>query len=276
MLIKSNIMKDVVRPIGLAWLAIGCGSILVMIIEKLLGIDISKILASGLTFVIAAFVAFIVFPGKIRLPFGDVSLSAYLRGVGLYLPRYAWKHVLLGFALAICTLSGILIGSLLTGRYEFDPSTLDIAQIVFSVNPALWEEFFFRGVIMFILMRATGSVRKAAMIQIVLFGLTHVRGFDIRAWVDVISVTILAVGFTYAAFKTRTLVTGIVFHFVHDAFLFVPQVPGSDYTGVMENVAFYASLWLMAGVGCLVIKLASDNLGVKANEELYALERVKT
>jgi membrane protease YdiL (CAAX protease family) len=275
MFAKNNLMKDVVRPIGLAWVAIGFGSLLVLLIEALLDLEVSKVLASSLTFVFAAFAAFFVFPGKLKVPFGDVGLSAYLRGLGFYLPRQTWKHVLLGILLAVCTLLGMLVGSLLSGRYEFDPSTIDISHMIFSVNPALWEEFFYRGVIMIVLLKATRSLRKAALIQIVLFGLSHVKGLDLWSLVDVVSVTIIGVVFTYSAYKTRTLVVGILFHFIHDAFLFVPQLPGAEYIGVMENAVFLASLWLMVGVDLGLIKLFSDSLGVKADAELYTLDLVQ-
>jgi membrane protease YdiL (CAAX protease family) len=166
----------------------------------------------------------------------------------------------------------MLIGSLLTGRYVLDWSTVNLTQILFSINPGIWEEFFFRGVIMLSLLGITGSVKKAAFIQIVLFGLTHIKGTDL--WVDVISVMVIAIGFTYTAWKTRTLVAGIVFHFLHDAFLFLPQVPGAEYIGVLENVAYFGSLWVMVGVGCMLTKFSSDRLGVKADEELYTLDVV--
>jgi len=74
----------------------------------------------------------------------------------------------------------------------------------------------------------------------VLFGLLHIRGFGLWAWVDVISVMILAIAFTYTAYKTRTLVAAIVFHFLHDTFLFLPQVPGGGSIGVFENITFSA------------------------------------
>ena len=118
------------------------------------------------------------------------------------------------------------------------------------------------------------SPKRAAILQIVIFGLTHIKGTDLWSWVDVISVMVIAVGFTYTAYKTRTLVAGIVFHFLHDAFLFLPQVPGSEYIGVLENVAHFGSLWVMVGVGCILTKFSSDRLGVKADEELYRLEVV--
>lgn len=78
----------------------------------------------------------------------------------------------------------------------------------------------------------------------------------------------------YAAYKTRSLVAGIVFHYLHDAFLFFVQPPESAYTGVVDQVLFYALLWSMVGLGCLFTKLATERLGVRASTDLYAPERV--
>jgi membrane protease YdiL (CAAX protease family) len=276
MISKSDLMKDVVRPIALSWVFVSFGSLVALILEMFLDLEVPTLYASGITFVFAAFAAFYLFPRKLKAPFGDMDLSEYLHRLGFYLPKNAWKHILLGAILALCTLSGMLIGSLLTGRYVLDWSTVNLTQILFSINPGIWEEFFFRGVILLILLGITGSVKTAAILQIVLFGLTHIKGMDLLAWVDVISVTVIAVGFTYTAYKTRTLVAGIVFHFLHDAFLFLPQVPGAEYIGVLENVAHFGLLWVMVGVGCMLTKFSSDRLGVKAEEELYSLEQVSS
>ena len=267
---NNGIMKNTVRPIGLAILAIVLGQILVMLAEMFLDMSITKIQASIITFVIAALFAFVVFPRSLKLPFGDVGLSIYLRKLGFYWPRNVWKHVLLGMLLAACTLTGIWIASLLSGRYVLDWSTVNLSHTIFSINPVVWEEFFYRGIIMIVLISATRSIKRAAWIQILLFSLAHIKGFDLWAWVDVLSVFFLAIAFTYAANKTRTLLVGMVFHFLHDAFLFLPQV---DYQGVLENVTFYACLWAMVGVVCLIIKIASERLGVQADEELYTLEQ---
>ncbi len=268
---KSRFMMDTVRPIALAFVAVAFGSVVALALEVFLGLEVPRLHASGITFLFAALVAFYLFPRRLKLPFGDVGLSEYLRRLGFYLPQSAWKHVLLGGLLAVCTLSGMLIGSLLSGRYQLDWSTVNVVQTVFSINPGLWEEFFFRGVVMFLLLRATRSLRRAVLIQIVLFGLAHIKGVDLWAWIDVISVMIIAVAFTYTAYKTRTLLAGIVFHFLHDVLLFLPQLPGGEYVGIVENAAFYASLWTMVGVACALVRLSADRLGVKAVAELYAI-----
>lgn len=274
MVAAGKFMRDIVRPIAIAFVSISFGSLLALLLKAFLNIEMSIFVMSAITFLFAAFSAFYLFPSALRLPFRDVALPEYLHRLGFYLPQNSWKHILLGGLLAVCTISGMLIGSLLTGRYELDWSTVSFSHLIFSINPALWEEYFFRGIIMFVLLIATRSIKRAALLQIVLFGLTHIKGFDLWAWIDVISVMFLAVAFTYAAYKTRTFVAGIVFHFLHDVFLFLPQVPGGEYIGVFENILFYASLWLMVGVACVLIKYSSDSLGVKADQELYTLEKL--
>lgn len=276
MVTTRNFMREKVGPIALACVSPVIGTLPGYFLELFLDIEIPNLYTIVITFSFAAFSAFFLFPKKLRLPFRDVSITEYRHRLGFYMPHKAWKHVLLGCVLAVCTLSGMLIGSLLIGRYKLDWSTVDISHLIFSINPGLWEEFFYRGVVMFLLMRATGSVKRAALIQIVLFGLFHVKGFGLWAWVDVVSVMILAIAFTFTAYKTQTLVASIVFHFLHDAFLFLPQVPGGAYVGVFENIAFFASLWLMVGVACVITLLSSDFLGVKAEEELYTLESVQS
>jgi membrane protease YdiL (CAAX protease family) len=268
---RSSFMRDIVRPIALAWVAIGSGGLVGLILEMTVDIQLSKLTTSLITFVIAAFFAFVFFPKILKQPFETSRLSFYLRQLGFFFPEGAWKHILLGVILAACTLSGMLIGSLLTGRYEFDRNTINATQIIFSINPGIWEEFFYRGVIMFLFLRATQSLKRAAVLQIILFGVTHIKGVDIWSWVDVISVMVLAVALTYATYKTRTLIAGIALHFVHDALLFVPQVPGADYIGLAENAAFFGCLWVMVILSLLLIKVASEKLGVIADDQLYSL-----
>ena len=80
---------------------------------------------------------------------------------------------------------------------------------------------------------------------------------------------VLAVGYTFAAYQTRVLVAGIVFHYFHDALLLFVQVPGGIYWGTVENAIFYGLLWLMVGVGCGITWLAANKFGARAPDELY-------
>ena len=266
---SNSLRRDLVRPIAVALIFVSPGFLLRFLLNMALDVEIPVLFASVLNFGLAAIGAFVVFPKGIKQPFGEVSLAEYTHRLGFYLPTKVWKHIALGVVLALCTLGGMLAGSLLTGRYVLDWRVISLEHLVFSLNPGIWEEFFFRGIIMVVLLRRVRTIRQAALIQIVLFGLTHVKGLDVWAWVDVASVMILAAAFVYTAYKTRTLVAGIVFHFLHDSLLYVVQVPGGEYIGLWENLVFFVALWVMVGVACLVVKVATKRFGVQAETELY-------
>jgi len=264
-----SLRRDLVRPIAVALVFVSLGFLLRPLLNLALDVEIPVLFASVLNFGIAAIGAFVVFPKWMKQPFGEVSLAEYTRRLGFYLPTKVWKHIALGVVLALCTLGGMLVGSLLTGRYVLDWRVISLEHVMFSLNPGIWEEFFFRGIIMVVLLRRVRTIRQAALIQIVVFGLAHVKGLDVWAWVDVASVMILAAAFVYTAYRTGTLVAGMVFHFLHDSLLYVVQVPGGEYIGLWENLAFLVALWVMVGVACLVVKVATKRFGVQSGTELY-------
>jgi hypothetical protein len=271
----KELLRDKVRPVALTLVAPITGFLFLFALEVFLKIEVSKLLSSVVNLFVVALVALVLFPKRLGIPFGRIETREFLRRAGFCLPDRAWKHIILGLILAMCTLSGMLVASILTGKYTMDVSTINLPHLMFSLNPALWEELFYRGVLMFLLLKFTPSLKQAFVIQVVLFGATHIKGVDIWAFVDAFSVVVIAIGFTYAAYKTRSLVAGIVFHYFHDAFVFFVQLPGGIYTGLVDNAIFYGFLWLMVGIGCVVSKLAADKCGVRAATELYRLERVQ-
>jgi len=264
--------KTILQPwqtilIALAWPMIGF--LFVMVYQMVTDMKVPKLIGSIVNLAVCCFGAFYLFPKVYRSPFGGVAFKEYLTRLGFYLPKGAWRHIVLGVILAVCTLSGMLGASVLSGRYTPDWANINIAQLVFSLGPGIFEEFFYRGVIMIVLLGLTKSLKKSMIGQIAIFGVAHIKGLDVLSFIDAFSVAVIAIAFTFAAWKTRTLVAGIVFHYLHDAFLYFVQPPDATYIGVKENVIFYALLWLMVGVGCLIIWFASERLGVRAERELY-------
>ena len=245
----------------------GTLGLIIYMVLKVVGL--SELIRAVIGFAVAAAATFLLVPKVLGIPFGKVEVSEWARRIGLSPPPGAWKHMVLGISLAACTLSGMLAASILTGRYEFDLGNASPSHLVFSLIPGIFEEIYFRGVLMFVLLRIFRSLEKAMVVQIVIFGLAHIKGVDIIAFVEVLSVTIIAIPFTYVAYKTRSLMAAIVFHYLHDALLLLVQVPDGDYTGFWENALFYAGLWSMAGGSLLVTKLATDVLKVRAKEPLY-------
>jgi membrane protease YdiL (CAAX protease family) len=252
-----------------AWPAVGL--LLAMVLGMIFKVKFSRLESALIGLPVGFLGALYIFPIVNQVPFGAVPLREYLRRIGFYLPANAWRHALLGVVLAGCTLTGMVVASLLTGRYVLDWSQINLGQIVFSLNPGFLEEIFYRGIVVMLLLPLTRSLTKALIGQIVIFGLAHIKSLDGWALFDVVSVMVLAIAFTYSAYKTRSLLAGIVFHFLHDALLFFVQVPGGSYQGWQENLIFYALLWLMVGVACFVIWYATERLHVRGESELYVL-----
>jgi membrane protease YdiL (CAAX protease family) len=238
-------------------------------VELGLRIEVPKLLGAVINFVVVTPIAFVVFPKYLGLPYGQIESNVFRSRLGLTFSDFSWKYILLGLSLAVCTLGGMLVASILTGRYQFNPSTINITHLVFSLNPAFWEEIFYRGVLMILLLKLVKSIKTAAVVQIILFGLAHIKGFGLWDFLDVISVMVLAVGFTYTAFKTRSLVPGIIFHYAHDAFLFTVQPPGKNFNGVTENLVFFGLLWTMVGIGCLITRFSIERLNFRKRNPLY-------
>jgi membrane protease YdiL (CAAX protease family) len=270
----SRLLRRKVRAVALTIVAPTSGFLIVLALEVFLKIELSKLVSSIVNLLVVALVAFELFPKRLGIPFGRIETREFLKRTGFHFPHHASKHIVLGLILAACTLSGMLTASILTGKYEMDIGTINLPHLVFCLNPALWEELFYRGVLMFLLLKFTRSLKQALVIQVISFGLTHIKGVDIGALVDSFSVTVLAVGFTYTAYKTRSLVAGIVFHYFHDALLFFAQLPDGIYTGVTDNAMFYGILWLMVAIACVITKLAAERCGVRAPTELYSMESV--
>lgn len=267
-------MRKTIRPIIISMVVPSAGIIIFLFIKMALNINVSKLFISIANLFIVSFIAFYLYPEIFGIPFGKINTTAYIKKICVLPSNNVYKHILLGIVLAICSLSGILIGTVLTGKYEFDLSTINATQIIFSLNPGIWEEFFFRGVIMILLLSLTKSLKKSVIIQVLLFGIMHIKDISIIGLFEIISVIILGIGFTYVTYKTRSLLAGMIFHFLHDAFLFTVQLSDGIYIGVKDNTLFYIGLWSMIAIGCLITKVSSEKLNIRSSNDLYIVPRV--
>ena len=117
----AEFVKGTLRPVGLSTLAPIAGFALVFGLEVILKTEISKLSSSIINLLTASVLTFVIFPRLLGIPFGKINTNTWLKRLGFYLPEHAWKHILLGLVLAGCTLSGMLIASLLSGKYTLAP-----------------------------------------------------------------------------------------------------------------------------------------------------------
>lgn len=266
----SSVRKNI-RSIALSVAFSGIGFAVVFVFKKLLHVDLSKLEFSIVAFLITSLSVLLLFPKVFKIPFGRVSIGDFLKNAGLSKPPKPYRFLLLGIMAALFTLSGMLLGSILTGKFTFSFTTITLTQAVFSLTPGIWEEVLFRGVIIIVLLKLTKSYKKAFIIQIVIFGLAHIKGIDLLSLVDAFSVMILAVAFTYSAYKTKSLIPGIIFHYLHDTFLFFVQLPDGEYSGFHDNVLFFGALWIATALSVACIKKLSEKYSLVSDYDFYAL-----
>ncbi len=260
--------------IGITMVLSSVPTILFLIFRMVLTQDISKIYLPLIAFPLQLLIIRKLYPDIFQFPFGKVSASEFAEKVGLIKSNKFGRQLILGIILAICSLTGLFIGSSLTGRYEFDWTVLTLEQVFFATVPGVWEEVYFRGILMLILLRIVKNFKKTVVLQCVIFGLAHFYGFFIWELVDLFSITLLGFSFTWVAHKTNSLVSGIVYHTLHDAFLFLFLVADESLLSHSQNAVFFLSLWVLVGIGCGLTKFLTEKWQLAEPDLLYSFDKV--
>ena len=207
-----------------------------------------------LYFIALAVLALYLIPNVIGLPNGRKSLRDYCRDIRLLPMRPVGRNVLLGLLLATLTLSSIFVASLLTGHFVFDWSYVPALRWVKGLTRGIWEEVYFRGIILVLFMRVF-SKRKAVFFAAFLFAIIHLNPLSVNLAkiVDVINIFFIALLYTYLIFKTGSLLPAIVFHYFYDIFVMLVQnTPGADET--FASALTYPLIWIALVVGAVLTK----------------------
>ena len=221
----------------------------------------TSILSTTVKIVFLSLVMFLLIPRVIGIPSKENSENN-LFTIGLINRNVSWKSIVLGLLLGLISLSFMLLGSAITGGYTFDIGRLEFTHVYFSIVPGVFEEVVFRGFLMVVAVSYFKNIKKAAVFQIIIFTLSHMKDFSGWGIVDTITVGIIAIAFTYVVFKTGHLYTAIIFHFIHDAFIFVVQ-KANGLESFVDHLAFYAFVWLGMLIIIIVTKFSVEKLNIR-------------
>jgi membrane protease YdiL (CAAX protease family) len=271
---NSDNLRNKIRSIALSIVFVSIGYMFVLLLTKLMGIELSKVQKGLVIFLFTTILSLALFPKVFKIPFGKQTIVEWLSSLGFYLPQKFTRHILLGVLLGAISLSGMLIASLVTGKYEFDLSNLSPGHFIFCLTPGIWEEIFFRGVIMMVLISMLKSIRKAFWWQVFIFAICHFKSLSIEGGIEMVSVFIIGITYTLVAVKTRCLIAGIISHYIHDAFLYLVQNPDGEYHGLEDQFTFYIFLWTAMLINIIIINLAADVLKIKGNKRIYAIDDI--
>jgi membrane protease YdiL (CAAX protease family) len=212
----------------------------------------SRMLGALAYFVAAGIWALYAAPRLLGVPYGRKPVRDYLRDIRLSPAAPVARNVALGLCLAALTLGAILAATLLTGQFALDWSMAPGLRWVKGLTRGVWEEVFFRGILLALLVRVY-PVRAAVLWSSAVFAVVHLNTGDLSpaALVDILSIFFMALLFTFVVLRTGSLLAAIVFHYVHDVFVdLVQNAPGANEA--LAATLLYAFLWAALAAGAWV------------------------
>lgn len=221
-------------------------------------IPLGKIIPPLLLFFSLGFVALVLMPFVLGLPNGRKSLTAYCRDIRLLPVQPLGRNILLGLLLAALTLGAILLSALATGHFVLDWGLVPGVRWIKGLTRGIWEEVFFRGIILVLFMRYYPTRKTMAVfLSTFVFAIIHLGNFTPEALVDVVSIFFLGLLFTYVVLKTGSLLPAMIFHYVYDMFvLLVQNTVGADK--VLAGALLYGFLWTSLIIGALLTRFVVE------------------
>ncbi|MFX1367081.1 MAG: lysostaphin resistance A-like protein [Promethearchaeota archaeon] len=239
----------VLTPLILSWFVTG-------IFDTLTGL--------AFRFAVRLILWFMIVPFVLHLPNGKEPFKGFLRSISLtsFSPR--GRLALITVVGALLNLGGIFLAALLYGGWTLDLSLIvnpTNPSIIYSINPGLWEEIGWRGLILTLLLKRF-SLKRAVVLNSVLFSLSHLINLLAgRPLLEMLGQLIFVfMGSLFLALlfiRTESLIPCIIIHYAVDAFspLFMASLlSGPDILvggvyflvgaaiGIMTAIAFL--LWL--------------------------------
>jgi membrane protease YdiL (CAAX protease family) len=165
-----------------------------------------------------------VIPFVLHLPNGKESFREYLQSIRLTKFSPIGKNIAVTVVCVLCVLGGMFGAALIFGGWTSDLSFLlppDSYYLLSAINPGLWEEITWRGVILILLLKRFDT-RTAIGINSVLFALTHLTNLLVGQPIiimlgQLIFVLIGAPLLCLLFIKTESLIPGIIVHYSIDA-----------------------------------------------------------
>ncbi|MBN2789023.1 MAG: ABC transporter permease [Candidatus Delongbacteria bacterium] len=119
---------------------------------------------------------------------------------------------------------------------------------VISVLPALFEEFTFRGIFLYMLEKKY-SLLKVSVIVGLMFGIMHLNVFTL------LETALLGVLLTMITLRSGSIIPAIVFHFVNNAYSISVMKMIDDKTIDESTVSFLETDWMMYGSSVVILVL---------------------
>ncbi len=235
---------------------------------------------------LALFLLFIV-PKGMKLPDLTFSFKDYAEKIRLSTLKPIMRNILIGVGSFIIFCIIVLIGAVTLGNYVFSPEILfrnpsfaGLGWFLFVIMliPGIWEEIAYRGVI-FPMLSKKHSLKTSIIISSLIFGFAHsfnflsliFSGLDpfiilFSVGSQIIYATFLGVAFGYMYVKTKSLIPGIILHYLIDSV-------GQVFLNTIISDIFLAGIFLICFVGVIpaILIVIFVKFAVKTENENYLI-----
>jgi membrane protease YdiL (CAAX protease family) len=205
-----------------------------------------------LKFISLGFLALVLIPFVFGLPFGRVSFYQYTSGIYLKISEGLGRQVLLGVVSGLLLLISLFAANALVGQAEVAWQQIDTNQVWDGFIHGLWEEVLFRGVVLVLCLRRSGSRITGLILAAVIFAGLHLNLFHL--------LRLFCMGMLWGVMtlEAKSLLPAVISHTIYDVFFagFPPQVAGSQVfrwlflwqalVALVSLVGIYLSRWLLS------------------------------
>jgi membrane protease YdiL (CAAX protease family) len=212
------------------------GFILRVVFKLPQDISDTEALPAVLSLSVGGFLAYVVAPYFLRLPFGRRSFKEYLDDIRLTRVRPFFRLLVLTIScvvvLAVCQGSGSIVYRLTEGKPltpEFLAGVFNLAQalppkswLLFAVFYSMFEEVAFRGVLLRMLLKRH-SIRRAIVYSALAFGLVHFPAVFagqavISTLAQVVWAGLFGLFYGYLVVRTESLLPAMIVHWLSNVF----------------------------------------------------------
>jgi len=212
------------------------GFILRVVFKMPQDISDTEALPAVLSLSVAGFLAYVIAPYFLRVPFGGHSFKEYLGDIRLTRVRPFLRLLVLTVScvliLALCQGSGSIVYRLTEGKSvtpEFLAGVFNLGQalpprswLLFAVFYSMFEEVAFRGVLLRMLLKKH-SIRRAIIYSALAFGLVHFPSvFAGQAVISTLGQVVWAALFGlfygYLVVRTDSLLPAMIVHWLSNIF----------------------------------------------------------
>jgi membrane protease YdiL (CAAX protease family) len=132
--------------------------------------------------------------------------------------------ILMGISSAVLLLASLFFSSLVTGDPYLDIDKVDGFQVFDGLTHGIWEEVFFRGIILALFLRIKPGKWSAFVLAAGLFAIVH---FDIY---NFLRLFLIGLFWCYMTFESGSLLPAIISHSIFDIFsvALVPSISGNS------------------------------------------------